>query len=338
MRVDALLHVPIGRAGERATALEAEGYHGLWTAETSHDPFLPLALAAERTTTIELGTSIAIGFARNPMLLANIGWDLQTLSQGRFILGLGSQIKPHITKRFSMPWSHPAARMNELIRATKAIWNTWATGEPLQFRGEFYRHTLMTPMFMPPAGDLADCGPPKIFLAGVGELMTATAGEVADGFIAHAFTTARYLREVTLPALQAGLQRGGRSRGDIQVSAPLFVLFDGDERATAATRQQLAFYGSTPAYLPVLEMHGWGGVHAELNRMSKRGKWVEMAELIDDEILDAFAVTGSPDEVATTLVERYDDILDRATITRPEHVSDADWERLLRTLAGGHDD
>lgn len=330
-----MLHVPIGEAGERAAALESQGYGGLWTAETAHDPFLPLALAAERTSTAELGTSIAIGFARNPMLLANIGWDLQTLSKGRFILGLGSQIRPHITKRFSMPWSHPAARMGELIRATKAIWNTWASGEPLRFKGEFYTHTLMTPMFSPPASDVAEVGPPKIFLAGVGQLMTETAGEVADGFICHAFTTARYLREVTVPALEAGLRRSSRTLADIQVSAPLFVVFEDDERGTAATRQQLAFYGSTPAYLPVLEMHGWGDVHRDLNRMSKQGKWVEMAELIDDEILNTFAVVGSPANIATTLLERYGDMLDRVTITRPGQVDDASWTALVERLAAG---
>ncbi|HQV57733.1 MAG TPA: TIGR03617 family F420-dependent LLM class oxidoreductase [Ilumatobacteraceae bacterium] len=332
MHVDAMLHVPIGQAGDRAAALEAEGYHGLWTAETAHDPFLPLALAAGRTSTAELGTSIAVGFARNPMTLANIGWDLQALSGGRFILGLGSQIRPHITKRFSMPWSHPAARMNELIRATRAIWQTWLTGEPLRFKGQFYTHTLMTPMFAPSASDLGDAGPPLIFLAGVGELMTETAGEVADGFICHAFTTATYLREVTIPALQRGRAKAGRDYSGLQVSAPLFVVFDGDDHGLAAVRQQLAFYGSTPAYLPVLDIHGWGDLHTELNRMSKRGQWVEMAELIDDEVLRTFAVVGTVDEVGDQLIERYGDLIDRVTITRPAHIDLATWSTLITRL------
>lgn len=327
-----MLHVPIGQVGDRAATLESEGYNGLWTAETSHDPFLPLALAAERTSTAELGTSIAVGFARNPMVLANIGWDLQSLSAGRFILGLGSQIRPHITKRFSMPWSHPAARMGEMIRATQAIWNTWLTGEPLRFRGEFYTHTLMTPMFTPPASDLGPNGAPLVFLAGVGELMTETAGEVADGFICHAFTTAEYLRQVTIPALQRGRAKAGKTLDGLQVSAPLFVVFDGDDANLAAVRQQLAFYGSTPAYRPVLDLHGWGGLHADLNRMSKRGEWVEMAALIDDDVLRTFAVVGTPTEVGDQLIERYGDLIDRVTITRPSSVDPTDWSDLVTRL------
>ncbi|MCC2110411.1 MAG: TIGR03617 family F420-dependent LLM class oxidoreductase, partial [Hyphomicrobiales bacterium] len=204
MKVDANLPFGLRDAASAARDLEAAGYSGVWTAETSHDPFLPLVLAAEHTEHVEIGTSIAVAFARNPMLLANIGWDLQSYSRGRFVLGLGSQIKPHITKRFSMEWSHPAPRMREMVLAVRAIWDTWEHGAPLQFRGEFYRHTLMTPFFTPSADDVAGFGPPKVFLAGVGSLMTEVAGEVCDGFICHGFTTERYLREVTLPALRRG--------------------------------------------------------------------------------------------------------------------------------------
>ena len=224
MKVDGSLSSSIVKAGQSAADLEAAGYSGAWTAETSHDPFLPLAVAAESTSQIELGTSIAVAFARNPMLLANIGWDLQTLSQGRFVLGLGSQIKPHITKRFSMEWSHPAARMREMVLAVRAIWDTWQNGTPLQFRGEYYRHTLMTPFFAPDATDLGDFGPPKIFLAGVGELMTEVAGEVCDGFFCHGFTTEKYLREITIPALERGRAKAGKSLDGFQIVGPSFVV------------------------------------------------------------------------------------------------------------------
>ncbi|HSJ92029.1 MAG TPA: TIGR03617 family F420-dependent LLM class oxidoreductase, partial [Ilumatobacter sp.] len=301
MKIDATLMGSITDAADKAAQLEAAGYSGAWTAETSHDPFLPLAAATTTTTEIELGTSIAVAFARNPMLLANIGWDLQTMSQGRFVLGLGSQIKPHITKRFSMEWSRPAARMREMIQAIRAIWDTWQNGTPLDFRGEFYRHTLMTPFFAPPASDLGQFGLPKIFLAGVGELMTEVAGEVCDGFFCHGFTTEKYLREVTLPALERGRAKAGTTMDGFEIVGPSFVVTGNTdeemEKAAAATRQQIAFYGSTPAYRPVLEIHGWGGLQDELNTLSKQGKWVEMGELIDDEILNTFAVVGRPADV-----------------------------------------
>src|SRR5436190_5540742 len=209
MKVDGGIGTDLGRVAAEAREREEAGYSGIWTAETSHDPFLPLTLAAEHTSTVELGTSIAVAFARNPMNLANVGWDLQSYSQGRFILGLGSQIKPHITKRFSMEWSHPAPRMREMILAIRAIWDTWQNGTPLAFRGEFYTHTLMTPFFTPDRGDLDGLGVPKIFLAGVGEFMTEVAGEVCDGFICHGFTTEKYLREVTIPALARGRDKVG---------------------------------------------------------------------------------------------------------------------------------
>ncbi len=202
---------------ETARLAERVGYDGLWSAEVTHDPFLPLVLAAEHTQRIKLGTGIAVAFARNPMSLAVLANDLQTLSKGRFMLGLGSQIKPHIEKRFSMPWSHPAPRMRELILAIRAIWASWSDGSRLAFRGEYYRHTLMTPMFDPGPNPF---GAPRIFLAGVGEKMTEVAGEVADGMLAHGFTTERYLREVTLPALERGLAAGGRVRSDVRDLLP----------------------------------------------------------------------------------------------------------------------
>ncbi|MEY4339226.1 MAG: hypothetical protein RLZ14_1076, partial [Actinomycetota bacterium] len=292
MKVDGGIGGNLHDAGRQARDLEAAGYSGAWTAETSHDPFFPLLLGAEHTERLELGTSIAVAFARNPMTLANIGWDLQAFSKGRFILGLGSQIKPHITKRFSMEWSHPAARMREMIMAIRAIWDTWENGTPLAFRGDFYTHTLMTPFFTPERADLAGFGVPKIFLAGVGELMTEVAGEVCDGFICHGFTTEKYLREVTIPALAKGRAKAGKTMEGFEIIGPSFVVTGNTEgemaAAAAGTRQQIAFYGSTPAYRGVLDIHGWGGLQDELNTLSKQGKWVEMGNLITDEVLDAF--------------------------------------------------
>jgi probable F420-dependent oxidoreductase len=336
MKIDTGLNGSIDQAGRRAAELERAGYSGVWTAETAHDPFLPLAAAAERTESIELGTSIAVAFARNPMLLANIGWDLQALSQGRFILGLGSQIKPHITKRFSMEWSHPAPRMREMIQAVRAIWDTWENGTPLQFRGEFYKHTLMTPFFTPDARDLGDFGLPRIFLAGVGELMTEVAGEVCDGFFCHGFTTERYLREVTVPALERGRAKSGKSMDGFELVGPSFVVTGTTdqelEQAATGTRQQIAFYGSTPAYRKVLELHGWGGLQDELNALSKQGRWEEMGTLIDDEILNTFAVVGRPEAIAPELERRYGDVIDRISFYAPYGSDPERWLPVMDAL------
>jgi probable F420-dependent oxidoreductase len=334
MKVDSgVLSTDLGEIGRRARELEDLGYDGLLSAETSHDPFFPLLVAAEHTERIELGTGIAVAFARNPMTLAQIGHDLQQYSRGRFILGLGSQIKAHIEKRFSMPWSHPAARMRELILAMRAIWRCWDDGEPLDFRGDFYRHTLMTPFFNPgPSG----FGPPKVFLAAVGELMTEVAGEVADGIIIHGFTTERYVREVTVPAIERGLAKAGRTRRDFEVSGPLFVVSgsteDETERARAAVRQQVAFYGSTPAYRGVLELHGWGELQGELNALSKQGKWTEMGALIDDEMLSTFAVVAEPARVADELSRRFGDVVDRCSFYAPYRSDPEQWAAVVAQL------
>ena len=324
--------------GVPAAARNAEeiGYSGVWTAETAHDPFLPLLLAAEHTTEVELGTSIAVAFARNPMTLANIAWDLQAYSRGRFVLGLGSQIKPHITKRFSMPWSHPAPRMRELVLAIRAIWDTWRNGTPLAFRGEFYTHTLMTPFFAPNPADLDGIELPKIFLAGVGELMTEVAGEVCDGFICHGFTTERYLREVTLPALQRGRAKAGKTMEGFEIVGPSFVVSGANDEEMAAaitgTRQQIAFYGSTPAYRGVLELHGWGGLQDELNALSKRGRWAEMGELIDDEVLNTFAVVAEPEGIAPELRARFGDVIQRISFYQPYRTDPARWRAAIEAI------
>jgi probable F420-dependent oxidoreductase len=312
LKIDGGIFSDLARVPALAADLEQQGYDGCWSAETNHDPFLPLALAAEHTSKIELGTSIAVAFARNPMTVANIGWDLQTYSQGRFILGLGTQIKPHIEKRFSMPWSHPVRRMREFVLALHAIWSAWKDGARLHFEGEFYTHKLMTPMFTPEPQPFSA---PKIFIAAVGEAMTEMCGEVADGMLGHAFTTKRYLEDVTMPALRRGLQRSGRDRREFQLSFPMFVV-TGDtdaefEAAAVATRKQIAFYGSTPAYRRVLELHGWGELQTELHRLSLQGAWDTMGTLIDDEMLEAFAVVAPVDCVAEKLRARCDSVVDR---------------------------
>jgi len=332
MKVDGGIGTDLTKAAGEAREREEAGYSGIWTAETSHDPFFPLVVAAEHTSTVELGTSIAVAFARNPMTLANIGWDLQSYSGGRFVLGLGSQIKPHITKRFSMEWSHPAPRMREMVLAIRAIWDNWQNGTKLDFRGDFYTHTLMTPFFNP--GPLPDGIPlPKIFLAGVGELMTEAAGEVCDGFICHGFTTEKYLREVTIPALQRGRAKAGKTMEGFEVVGPSFVVTGSTEadlvNASQGTRQQIAFYGSTPAYKPVLDIHGWGGLQDELNAMSKQGKWVEMGGLIDDEILNTFAVVGEPERIAPELHRRYGDCIQRISFYAPYKSDPERWKRVL---------
>jgi len=330
MDVDGGLGFDPSKVIESARLAERVGYDGIWSAETSHDPFLPLVLAAEHTERIQLGTGIAVAFARNPMSLAVLANDLQTLSEGRFMLGLGSQIKPHIEKRFSMTWSHPAPRMRELIMAIRAIWASWSERSRLAFRGEFYRHTLMTPMFDPGPNPF---GNPRIFLAAVGERMTEVAGEVADGMLAHGFTTERYLREVTVPALERGLAIGGRVRADVQISYPGMVVTGADEAgfeaATKAVRTQLAFYGSTPAYRPVLELHGWGDLQGELNTLSKRGAWDEMALLIDDEMLNTFAVVGEIGDIAGQVRHRFDGIVDRFNFYAPYPMEPERWAEVL---------
>jgi probable F420-dependent oxidoreductase len=312
MKVDGGLPTDLHEVPTRIRELEDAGFAAAMTAETAHDPFFPLLLAAEHSERIDLMTSITVAFARSPMTLANVGHDLNAYSKGRFILGLGSQIRPHITKRFSMPWSSPAKRMREMILAMRAIWKNWYEGERLRFQGEFYSHTLMTPMFTPTN---TDHGPPRVFLAAVGPLMTEVAGEVADGLIVHPFTTQSYMRDTTLPAIERGLAAAGRDRSDFEIAYPGFIVSGQDEKTFEATKRavkkQISFYGSTPAYRPVLESEGWGDLQLELNRMSKQGQWDEMGTLITDEMLDAFAVVGEPGDLARGVLDRYGEVVDR---------------------------
>ncbi len=322
MKINASLIADLGSIPSRITEIEALGYDGAFSAEISTDPFLPLLLAAEHSERVGLMTAVSVAFARSPMTVANVAHDLNQYSGGRFTLGLGSQIRPHVTKRFSMPWSQPAARMREFVMALRAIWSSWLDGERLDFRGEFYQHTLMTPMFVPAQRAFPA---PKVMVAGVGPLMTEVAGEVADGFVAHGFTTEKYLREVTVPALARGLAKAGRSRADFDVSAPIIVVSGMDGGAFEASRQfvklQLAFYGSTPAYKPVLERHGWGELQPELHRLSKQGAWQGMGELISDEMLESFAVVcENPEQIAPRLAQRYGDVIDtwQCTVDLPD--------------------
>ena len=316
MKLDAFLVDDIATAGDQAAAAEAAGYAGLFTPEARHDGFLPLAVAASRTERIELGTSVAIAFSRTPMTLANLGHDMQLLSGGRFVLGIGSQIRPHIERRYSMPWSRPAARMREMVLALRAIWRCWNEGAPLDFRGEFYTHTLMTPIFMPRA---SPWGPPRVWVAGVGPLMVEVAGEVADGLICHPLVSRRYLAESLLPHLHAGAAAAGRDPAGVEVAAMAMVATGRDEdemaAAVAATRVQIAFYASTPAYRPVLDMHGWEDLQPELRARSKAGDWLAMGDAIDDEVLQTLAVVAEPDRVADALRERFAGLADRVGIS-----------------------
>ena len=333
MKVDGTIGFHPGTA-EAARKAEAAGYDGVWSAETNSDPFLPLLLAAEHTERLQVGTGIAVAFARNPMTTAATAHNLQTFTKGRFLLGLGSQIKPHIEKRFSMPWSHPAPRMREFILAMRAIWDCWDNGTKLDFQGEFYRHTLMTPFFTPRPSEY---GPPKVFLAAVGEKMTEVAGEVADGMLVHGFTTERYLQEVSVPAIERGADKAGKSRADIELSLPAFIVTGEteDEMAAAAkaVREQIAFYASTPAYRGVLDLHGWGDLQAELNSLSKQGEWAKMGDAVDDTILGTFAVIGEPEAAGAELVSRFGGLVDRLSFYAPYPMSEEVAATLIHLIS-----
>jgi len=311
MKTSGALTGNLSQIAQEARALEQQGADIGATLELGHDPLMQLAIAATSTERMKLMTSITVAFARSPMTLALAAHDVNALSKGRLILGIGSQIKPHIERRYSMPWSRPAARMREYVLALKAIWGSWYEGAPMDFRGEFYTHSLMTPMFVPPDGEH---GAPPVMVAAVGPLMTEKAAEVADGILLHGFTTAEYIRDVTLPSMEAGLASSGRSREDLQiVGGPFFVTGSTEEefnRVKDAARNQLAFYASTPAYRGVLESIGYGELQPELTAMSKAGKWAEMGQRIDDTLLRKLAIVGEPAELPKILSERFGDVFD----------------------------
>lgn len=332
MYVDTTIVCRLEQMGAASAAAESAGYDGVWTFEGAHDPFLPLLLAAERTERVRLGTSVAIAFARNPMLLATTAWDLQAYSRGRFVLGLGTQIKPHITRRYGMPWSRPADRIRDMVTAIRAIWDSWETGGRLDHRGEFYQHTLMPPLFRPDAREVEGFGPPPIWLAGVGPRMTAVAGETADGFLSHPLCPPAFLRETTLPALAAGAASARRRVPEVHHSAMVITGRDAADRAAAreAVRTQVAFYGSTPAYHPVLEAVGRAELGPRLHELSRAGDWTAMAQMVDDALVDAVAVTV--DDIgsgAAELVDRYGPWVDRLGFNTPYRADPA----LLADLA-----
>jgi len=310
-----------------AQAAEAMGFDAIWTTETQHNPFLPHALIAEHTQRITMGTAVAIAFARSPADLAYTAWDLADASQGRFILGLGTQVKAHITRRFGMTWPDSVVVMfREQIQAIRAFWHTWQTGEPLNFRGSYYKLTLMSPFFNP--GPIEHPEIP-IYIAGVNTGLARLAGEVTDGFLVHPFHTVRYLREVLLPAIEKGAARAGRSRRDVQIMLTAFVVTDEQERDFV--RQQVAFYASTPSYRKVMALHGWEEVAERLSALAARGRWDEMPALVSDEMLATFATIASPAELAAALRERYAGLADRLALYTPfvPGQRDAFWKALL---------
>ena len=317
--------VPIGDVGERAARVEALGFDGVGVTETNGNPFLAAAQAATATSRVRVASAIALAFPRSPMDVAYTAWDLQALSGGRFALGLGTQVRAHVERRFGAVWSHPAARMREYILALRAIWAAWESGGELDFRGEFYTHTLMPANFRPARSELQR---PPVLLAAVRERMTEVAGEVADGFLGHAFTTTEVLREVTLPALERGLELAGRSRADLELTASVFVATGAEQ--WEACRRRVAFYGSTPGYRHVLDHHGLGAVHEELHRLSRSGGWAEMPTLVDDDMLSLLAVRGEdPAAVAAAVRERVRGVADRVGLV----AEDAD-PAALAAVAG----
>ncbi len=313
-----------------AQGAERLGFDGLWSSETQHDPFLPLALVAEHTQRLELGTAVAIGFARNPATLAYTAWDLAEASGGRFILGLGTQVKAHIQRRFGMPWPEsPVAKLRELIAAVRAIWHAWQSGERLNFRGDHYKLTLMTPFFNPGRIDHPEI---PIYIAGVNTGLCRLAGEVADGFHAHPYHSPRYLKEVVRPAIAEGAAKRGRPADSVQISITAFAATD--ESEANSVRSQIAFYASTPSYRPVMALHGWGATADELGALARSGAWTEMGERIDDEMLGTFAVVCQPDELGAALAARYEGLVDRVTLYIPYRPGEREdrWRDLIHSF------
>lgn len=302
----------LNSAGDLAKQVEDYGFSGLWTAETSHNPFLPLTHAASVTQRITIGTGIAVAFPRSPMVMAQTAWDLAEQSQGRFILGLGTQVKAHITKRFSSVWSAPVPRLREYIEAMRAIWNTWQHGVPLRYLGDQYRFILMTPFFSPEPMAYADI---PIYIAGVNDGLCRLAGEMCQGFHVHPFHSTRYLKELIIPNIEAGAQRSERTRQDVSLTCMIFVVTGRTAEETResmiATKSQIAFYASTPSYKAVLDMHGWGDLAERLTKMIRENRWNDLWAEISDEMLHEIAVVAPPDELPYKVKERYQGLLDR---------------------------
>jgi probable F420-dependent oxidoreductase len=331
MKIDAqIASSSLSGIPEAAKGAEQASFDALWSSETQHDPFLPLALVSEHTERLRFGTSVAIGFARSPATLAYTAWDLADASNGRFILGLGTQVKPHIERRFGMPWPEsPVGKLRELIEAVHAFWHTWQSGERLNHRGEHYKLTLMTPFFNPGPIDHPDI---PIYIAGVNTGLARLAGEVADGFHAHAYHSPHYLEEVVRPGIEAGARKANRSTDKIQLSTTAFVVTRPEE--SDFVRSQIAFYASTPTYRSVMKLHGWGETADQLQGLARKGAWEEMTKLIDDEMLDAFAVVCEPNELPRMLAKRYEGLVDRLTLYTPyiPGERDEEWSGLLTSV------
>jgi len=313
MKIDCSISADLNKVKSDVTRLQEFGYDGARVAELTHDPFLALTLAAEYSEDIDLMTSVAVAFARNPMSMAHLAHDLNAFSRGRFILGLGTQVQPHVVKRFGMPWYKAPRQMREFINAMHAIFDCWYDGDQLEFEGEYYQHTLMPRTFKPTNTEF---GRPKIFLSATGPLMTKVAAETADGLIMHPFSTEKYIREVNLPAITEGRIKAEVAPEDFEIDyAPMIATGQTEEeieKAVAQVKDRIAFYGSTPGYRMVLELHGWGELQGELNRLMREHRTHEMAELIDDEILHTFAIVGEPNTIAPEFKRRYGDLINRS--------------------------
>lgn len=336
MKIDGPFYAQMNDAAAEARRLAGIGYDGVYTLEGSWDPFLPLVLASEHAPHLDIATGIAVAFPRNPMHLAYQAWDLQKYSKGKFYLGIGSQIKTHIEKRFGTEFSPPASRMRDYILALKAIFDCWQEGSRLNYEGRFYKHTLMTPMFNPGPNEY---GVPPVLLGALGPKMTEVAGEVADGLIVHPFNSMPFLVDHALPAVNAGLTKANRQRADfiLQINA-IIITGETDEAVAAATdsvRGLLGFYASTPAYRPPMEAVGYGDLQPELNRLSKEGKWEELGRYIDEDFLDAFTTRGKPAEIAGLLQDKYGAYADRLAVYAPYAAPDAMWSSILAELKAG---
>jgi probable F420-dependent oxidoreductase len=331
MAVDQLQTIP-----DLARVAEEWGFDGIWSAETSHDPFLGLALAATSTRRVNLGTSIALSFTRSPMTLAYTCWDLAALSEGRFLLGLGTQVKAHNERRFSVPWTAPVARLREVLQGLQAIWHSWRTGEKLNFRGEYYQFTLMTPFFTPPR----HAHRIPITIAGVNTGLASLAGELCDGFHVHPLHSVKYIDEVVRPAIAAGAARTGRSIDQIELIASVFIVSGITQQqvdfSREFARQQISFYASTPSYKVIFDTHSWGETAEQLSRLAARKQWGDMPSLISDEMLDTFSITAPPDQVAERVLARYGDRLGRVAYYIPFQPGQMDelWKASIHTYSG----
>ncbi|MEA2624214.1 MAG: hypothetical protein QOD06_259 [Candidatus Binatota bacterium] len=336
MKLDTQLgHRGLSAAADEAESYERMGFDGAWTFEAGHDPFLPVALAARATTRMALGTNIAVAFARSPMSMAQAAWDLQKLSGGRFHLGLGTQVRAHVERRYSMPYDPPVPRLVDYVRCLRAIWDNFQTGAKPSYEGRFYRFTLMNPMF---SGGRIEHPRIPIWIAGVNPLICHAAGEVADGFHVHPLHTVSYLRELVIPAIEEGAARAGRQRSDVQLYSPIFAATGETQadrdRSIEEVRRQISFYGSTPTYRPVLEHLGHGDVARQLSDLARRGEWAAMAKLVPDDVVEAVGVIEKPSALPKAIRERYAGVLDRVSLYFPIRAEDSEgaWQAFAKAF------